>query len=469
MDIEQPDGSVLPPEDASAPDPLVGALVAGRFLVEAPIAVGGSGRIYRAHQVGLDRDVALKVLHPHLALDPTQHARFHREALAASRLRHPSAVVVHDFGEWEGRLFLAMELILGRSLGQLVDEEHPLPTSRFEALLGPVCEVLEEVHAAGILHRDVKPENILVATRPDGSPCVKLVDFGLVMGLAALPSSGPRLTPLGVVSGTPEYMSPEQCRGAGYGPTSDLYSLGAVLYELIAGEPPFVGSTPMDVFLQHLYATPKPPSSTRPPGEVPPALDALVLRALAKSPDERPPSARAFRTALAAAVRGTSTPMAPAADPSGRPHPAREERAAAAGVRMTPGPTRRALPGILTGLAVTVVEGAGNASRALGPMLVYHGAVVHSVPTAAAALVEGADATALVVDGRGDAEAALAALADVLPLPLPVVFVGPVESLAPMARALELGVVDYVPAGTLPDRLLRALERLQRRARRAPA
>ncbi len=258
----------------------------GRYRIEAPIAKGGMGSVYRAWQTGLERPVALKHLKPELSgsLDLVQ--RFLAEARLAARISHPNVVRVLDSGSGPAGLYIVYELIEGKSLRVLM-KARLAPAKAFE-LLGQAALALGAVHDAGAVHRDVKPENMLV----DRDDKLSLTDLGIAKDL----TSASLRTAMGVLFGTPAYMSPEQCRGEIVGPASDLYSLGVVVYEALTGETPFVSDSPGELLRGHLEARPRPPSSIDP--ALPAACDALVMRALEKEPGARFRSARELADAL---------------------------------------------------------------------------------------------------------------------------------------------------------------------------
>lgn len=259
-----------------------GALIAGRYRVEGVLGRGGMGVVYRAVQLPMERAVALKVLRPELTGDPRAHARFEREARAASALAHPAAVVIHDFGDHEGTAYLAMELVEGVGLRALIDEG--VTTAQAIELCLQLADVLAAAHGAGLVHRDLKPENVIVQTK-ESAPVVRVLDFGL----AFLDRRGPggRMTREGVVVGTPEYLSPEQARGEDVGPATDVYALGCVLHELVTGRPPFSG-TEMDVLTKQMFAPPPPLWRGADALDVPVALDELRRAMLDKRADARP-------------------------------------------------------------------------------------------------------------------------------------------------------------------------------------
>ena len=314
--------SSVPDPAGRAPAPggdLVGRTVSGKFAVEALLGRGAMGTVYRARQLALDKTVALKVLNRDLAAEPTFADRFGREARAASRLDHPNSIRVFDFGEDDGGLlYLVMEYVEGRDLRAILSDRGPLAPSVAADVLSQVLAALQVAHDMGVLHRDLKPENIMVArgVGEDGGPAdvVKVCDFGIAKLLnqpsQASEGGGGRRTTAGIVVGTPEYMSPEQARGEAVDGRSDLYSVGVVLYELLAGTPPFDGTTPLNIVLKHIGEAPSPPSSRR--TGVDSNLEAVCLRAIAKRPEERFQTAREMRRAiLACVVKGDPASSAP--------------------------------------------------------------------------------------------------------------------------------------------------------------
>lgn len=281
---------------------LVGQQI-GPYRVIGLLGHGGMASVYRAIQPGLEREIALKVMtKEQAALDPEFAERFRREAAAIARLRHPNIVSVIDFGELPQLTYLAMELVPAGSLRDFAGMVLPLDYAA--QIVVQVAAALDAAHEHGIVHRDVKPANILFHDRgslfdPSGGPArppwVMLADFGIAR-VAAEQS----LTQAGVGLGTPEYMSPEQATGQRVDGRSDIYSLGIVLYEMLTGQIPFRGKSPVQVALQHVR-TPLPPPRTVNPA-LPPAVEAVILTACAKRPEDRYPSAGAFAAALAAAV-----------------------------------------------------------------------------------------------------------------------------------------------------------------------
>jgi beta-lactam-binding protein with PASTA domain len=276
--------------------------IEGRYRVVTRIAAGGMGEVYRAHDAVLGREVAVKVLHPHFAGDRGFVERFRREARAAAILNHPNVVGVYDWGSTDGTYFMVMEFVPGVNLRSVLLALGRLEPAQAVEVCLQVLDALDHAHAHGIVHRDVKPENILIT--PEGT--VKVTDFGLARAYADSSVSQTE----GVVTGTVHYLAPEQVEGGRADPRTDLYALGVVLYELLTGQPPYTGETALAVAYQHLSGrVPAPSSVVR---GVPRALDRAVLWATEKDPDRRPPSARALAAELRAAA--PSLPPAPSLD-----------------------------------------------------------------------------------------------------------------------------------------------------------
>jgi serine/threonine protein kinase len=252
------------------------------------------GAIYKAEQLSLAKDVALKVLHRHLLKDPTLTRRFHREARAASRINHPNCITIIDFGQTDdGHLYIAMEYIDGLDLAEVLYREHPFSYARILHILKQVCMALDEAHALGVIHRDLKPENIMLTSRRMEPDFVKVLDFGIAKITDPKHKKGETFeTIAGVVCGTPEYMSPEQARGQLLDARSDLYSLGAILYQLLTDQLPFDGSSPMEVVTKHL-TEPVPNPTLVIPG-IHPEMSRLTQQLMAKKAEHRPESAQAL-------------------------------------------------------------------------------------------------------------------------------------------------------------------------------
>jgi len=269
----------------------------GRYRLEAPIGTGGMGEVWLAWDAVLRRSVALKLLRVSSASTGDLVRRFEREAHAASQLRGPHAVRIYDFGASDdGICYIVMEYLCGADLHTLVREHGPLPPSRAVGLAIQACLALEEAHEAGIVHRDIKPQNLFVTSVGEDQELIKLLDFGLARFHAV--EASVQLTHTGLVLGTPAYMAPELWQGAAADPRSDVYALGATLYFMLVGAPPFECDALGDFLRAHLAQPPAPPSARR-GSPLPAGLDEIVLRCLEKSPAMRFPSARELRAALA--------------------------------------------------------------------------------------------------------------------------------------------------------------------------
>jgi len=291
----------------TAPDPRIGLTIEGKYRLDSRIGQGGMATVYRATRLLIGDTVAVKILHADQLRDPQAPERFRREAQAAARLKHPNAVTIYDFGvSDEGLIYLVMELVEGQSLRRLVKEQGPLVPSAALEIIGQVCAALDFAHAQKIVHRDIKPDNIIISTSASGLR-VKVLDFGIAR-IRDMSSLG-NLTQTGSVMGTPHYMSPEQCLGEELDGRSDIYSLGIVLYEMLAGVVPFNSPTSMAVVVQHVNTTPAPLRILNVSISV--AVESVVMHALEKRREARPQSAGALAEELAMAVNGTPT-VAPA-------------------------------------------------------------------------------------------------------------------------------------------------------------
>src|SRR5665648_733941 len=264
--------------------PAEGVALGDRYRLVSRIAVGGMGEVWVAHDESLARDVAVKVLREEFAGDEGFLERFRTEARNSAQLSHPNIAQLYDYGEQEGSGFLVMELILGEPLADLLDREPVLPTRRLLPILAETARALHAAHVAGVVHRDVKPGNILL----ERSGRVKITDFGISTAINQVP-----MTDSGMVMGTAQYLSPEQAIGKAATAASDIYSLGIVAYESLVGNRPFTGPTAVDIAVAHVN-TPVPPM----PAEIDPELSALVMKMLSKDPEERPRSAASLARIL---------------------------------------------------------------------------------------------------------------------------------------------------------------------------
>jgi eukaryotic-like serine/threonine-protein kinase len=281
---------VAPPDER---DPLVGALVGGRYRVRALLGEGGMGQVYLAVHEAIEKKVALKVLRPQLSNKRDIVTRFQQEAISASRIKHPNVLDVFDFGQLDdGCCFLAMELLEGHDLSVELAQGQPLTPIRAVAIALQVARALGAAHAAGVVHRDLKPENVFLQRRPDASEEVKLVDFGIAQlraadGAALSEPRRRRLTRTGMIFGTPEYMAPEQAAGLNADRRVDIYSLGILLYEMLTGSVPFTGDTFLGVCAAQINQPLPPLQSLLPSLVVSPMLQGVIERMLAKRPDDR--------------------------------------------------------------------------------------------------------------------------------------------------------------------------------------
>ena len=316
-------------------------VLGGRYALAEVLGTGGMATVWRARDEVLGREVAVKVLSPPYAADPGFAARFEREARHAAAVSHPRLVTVFDCGVDGGTPYLVMELVTGRTLRHVLDEAGPLPAGQAGAIAAAVCEGLEAAHAAGLVHRDIKPANIILAGGE-----VKILDFGIARAEGT--AAG---TATGIVLGTAAYLSPEQAAGRPAGPSSDLYALGCVLFEMLTGAPPFTAESAVGLAHRHVHDDPGPPSARRP--GVPASLDQMTTRLLAKDPAGRPADAAAARAGLLAVLAPDAAPVPPAASVPGAPRrrrgPRRSETVLAA-----------ALTAALAALATLLVTGPGS-------------------------------------------------------------------------------------------------------------
>jgi eukaryotic-like serine/threonine-protein kinase len=278
-------------------DTLINTLFDGRYRILRRLGSGGMANVYLAEDEELGRRVAIKILNDRHASDDSFVERFRREAKNAAGLSHPNIVSIYDRGEAEGTYYIAMEYLEGRSLKDRIVAEGPLPIPAAIEATRQILHALGFAHRGGIVHRDVKPHNVLLA-QDSAERRYKVTDFGISR------TSASQMTEAGSIVGTAQYLSPEQARGAPVDQRSDIYSVGIVLYELLTGQLPFTGETPLEIAMKHLSEIPKPPSALRP--EISPDLDMVVLRALAKDPDERFDSAEDMDAELARVASGSA-------------------------------------------------------------------------------------------------------------------------------------------------------------------
>jgi serine/threonine-protein kinase len=269
----------------------------GQYKLGRPLGLGGMGEVYLAEHVLLLRQCAIKVIRPDQVGEPTILTRFEREVRSTAKLTHPNTVEIFDYGrDDDGTFYYVMEYLPGLTLETMVEKYGPLPPGRAVRFLRQLCGALREAHEKDLIHRDVKPSNVLVCERGGVHDVAKLLDFGLVQR-PPLEAADEKLTMHGTVLGSPPYMSPEQAAGKDADARSDIYCLGGVGYFLLTGQPPFVRETAMQMLLAHAYEAPKPPRSLRP--EVPEDLERVVLTCLEKDPEKRYQDAKSLDRALA--------------------------------------------------------------------------------------------------------------------------------------------------------------------------
>ena len=302
---EPPTTGVFGPSPATTPPPDAGARVKyfGDYELLEEIARGGMGVVWKARQSSLNRDVALKMIRAGALANPDEVARFLREAEAAANLQHPNIVAIHEVGEHDGQHYFSMDLVQGRDLGALITE-GPLAPQRAARYVKIIAEAIHFAHQRGTLHRDLKPQNVLI----DDADQPRITDFGL----AKIMKDDSQLTQSGVIMGSPSYMPPEQAAGrhGDVGPASDVYSLGAMLYELLTGRPPFRGATAMATLRDVMEAEPASPRRLK--AEIPPDLETICLKCLEKSPSARYPTARALAEELDRYLKGEPIQARPA-------------------------------------------------------------------------------------------------------------------------------------------------------------
>jgi serine/threonine-protein kinase len=297
-------------------DPFLGTTVGGRYKITRLLGEGGMGAVYLGEQNigGTVRKVAIKTLHAHLSKDPKVLQRFERECATVAELQHPNTIQLYDFGKTDdGILYMVMEFVQGESLAAILEKQGAIEPARSLHILQQICDALGEAHTLGIVHRDLKPENIVLTER--AKDWVKVLDFGIAKRTEAQDKSEQRLTQQGTVLGTPPYMSPEQFTGKPIDARSDLYSIGVIAYEMLAGRLPFSAATPWEWAHLHMTAAPAPLGLTPSGAPVPDAMAQAVMRTLAKDPNDRFGTTREFYEAMSSPVQGVASggfAMAPA-------------------------------------------------------------------------------------------------------------------------------------------------------------
>jgi serine/threonine-protein kinase len=335
---------------------MIGRWILDQYIVRAKLGEGGMGAVYLADQPAIGRQAVIKVIHPWLSRDQAIAQRFATEAKAAARLQNPHIVSIYNYGRMpDGTLFLAMEHLAGRTLAQLLRTVSRVDATRAVGIATQVCEALSHAHARGVIHRDLKPSNIMLVARDRGPEFVKVLDFGIAK------LDGGDGTTAGAIVGTPQYMSPEALSGRTVDSSSDVYALGLVLYEMLTGRPAFVADTTAAYIHKHNNELPLPLAQACPGLRVPPALEACLMRALAKAPHQRPQSAELFADELWSALMATI-------DSSHIPTP-----------RVKEPPPRRVAVIVSVLLGVVVVGGIAFATK----LVLDHLAAAPPVPTPA--------------------------------------------------------------------------------------
>jgi tRNA A-37 threonylcarbamoyl transferase component Bud32 len=308
--------------DPSAPDPLLGTTIGGKYKIVKLLGEGGMGSVYEGEQtLGTKvRRVAIKTLHPHLSKDPKVITRFQREVGTLSELEHPNTIGVYDFGSTpEGQLYIVMEFVQGPNLGDILAKSGALDPDRVEKILGQICGSLEEAHAHGIIHRDLKPDNVVLTERAGKKDFVKVLDFGIAKRGGEEDKNEQKLTQQGMVLGTPPYMSPEQFTGKPIDARSDIYALGVMAYEMLTGKLPWTAETPWEWATQHMTVQPYPVSQLPEGMRAPPFMQSAIMKAMAKTPEERFEGVKEFYEAFGNPSGGGTQALAATANaPPGR-------------------------------------------------------------------------------------------------------------------------------------------------------
>lgn len=450
------------PQDTQEPEQRIGQIIANRYRLTRLLGRGGMGEVYLAEHVTLRHPVAVKYMRPSLAVDPQQSSRFMREAHALSLLRHPNIVAIHDFGATGNDLYLVMEFLDGKPLSSWLEELPQLPPiDQVLELLDQTLDALELAHNGGIIHRDIKPDNLFLLSHEDRLT-VKLVDFGLAHIDEDVDRVG-KLTSTGMIAGTPLYMSPEQCRSLAVGPSADLYSVGCMLTEMLQGLPPFTAASPAELMAQHMFL-PVPPLR-RPEGSplVPAMLEKLRLELLQKSIVKRPASAAEVRRRIREIRQAEPEAL------SSR-HGALNDRSARIprwGVAPSvPPPSAAPSAGGRVGWLTLATPLASPHELTLG--LATQG--IHLTPLASEAHLassEAADLDALVLDAGAEEHRATELLTQLQKSPLGrrILVCIHAPNLPLVNRLIAAGAADVVPAPITQEGLARKLQRALRRKR----
>lgn len=443
-------------------DPRLGMVLASKYRLDDVLGEGGMGIVYRATHLELGEHVAVKFLKANWAARTEFRARFRREAVILAKLRHPGIVTVLDFGELDGDLYMVMELVRGTALADLLAPgQTPLSRLRTYAVFDQLLGVLETAHDEGIIHRDLKPENVMLVPAKDGEDRVKVLDFGIAY-LDDGGHAGHRLTETGTVRGTPQYMSPEQCKGIDVSAAADVYAVGVMLFEALAGVLPFEAVEVTGLMIQHMFVEPPLLRESGRKPDVSRGLETLVKRVLSKKPEERP-DARTLRQELASVSRGTDVASF-------------EDRGAQERTRMAAlSRSDRAITGISSAQDVSISHADGetpavlvwaDAPRAsdVRTALAVHGlrAETHfgdeaPAPTAATKALVVASA-----DGVGEARVLAAKKGGYANVPVLVIDSATSQETVALVRA---GASDVALASASEDEIVKKLRRLLRRGR----
>lgn len=303
--------SQVPVQRVTDPDdPLIGVELAGRYQVIRRVGEGGMGLVYEGRHAVIEKQVAIKVLRDDFSKRPEVVERFRQEAKSASRIGNAHIVDIHDFGETpSGASYFVMEFLKGQDLADCFDSGEPLPEERIISIALQCCKALGAAHRKGIVHRDMKPENVFLSNRDGERDFVKIVDFGIakMSDIETEGAPGRKLTKTGMIFGTPEYMAPEQAKGSELDHRVDIYALGVILYEAVTGRVPFVGDSFMGILTQHMFEEPPPLREINPDCTCSAALESVIARAMAKDPDQRFQTMEQLAVALEGASRGVAT------------------------------------------------------------------------------------------------------------------------------------------------------------------
>jgi serine/threonine-protein kinase len=443
----------------------VGRVLSGKYALVDCIGAGGMGEVYRGEHLSLHVPIAVKLLHPRIAMERDYVRRFEREAHAASLLAHPNVVRVLDFGQDEGLHYIVMEYLEGQSLhAWLKSRTGPPPLIEVREVMTQLLDAFELAHARGIVHRDLKPENVFL-TDVGGRQTLKILDFGLAH-VEAPKDAGPTLTQPDAVAGTPEYMSPEQCHSLAVGPSSDIYSIGCVLTALLQGRPPFGGKNSIEVISAHLFLPP--PPLARPEGAepVPALVEKLRLELLSKQPERRPADVKEVRQRLLDALDPASLATQLATRKGNEPLGGRVTRAP-----QWQGPQERqaesTAPDIDDAHRVAWLKLPGAAGVDRQCLTGLAAQKIHLEPIDGAPALATAGRLVVLIDAGSDVEgaaAALAALAKSAPQVRAIVCAAGLST-ERMNRLVAAGAADVASAPASPDALAKKLARVLRRGR----